>query len=203
MTARHPLVTALDITGTFVFAIEGARAAIAGGLDLFGVLVLAFATALGGGIIRDVLIGLTPPSALRDWRYAALALAGGVLTFLLRGWIASLPPFAFIVLDAAGLALFAVAGTERALEFAIPPFIAPLLGTITAVGGGVVRDVLLTHIPAVLRVDIYASAALAGAVALVIARQCRLGRIPAAWAGFTVCFSLRLVSVALHWHLPV
>lgn len=204
MAARtNPFVTALDIAGTFVFAIEGARAAIAGRLDLFGVLVLAFATALGGGIIRDVLIGFTPPSALRDWRYPALALAGGALTFLLRGWIAELPPFAFIVLDASGLALFAVAGTELALEHKIPPFIAPLLGTITAVGGGVVRDVLLTHVPAVLRVDIYASAALAGAGVLVIARRCRLSRATAACAGFAVCFLLRLVSVALHWHLPV
>ena len=186
-----------------MFAIEGARAAIAGRLDLFGVLVLAFATALGGGIIRDVLTGFTPPAALRDWRYAALALAGGGLTFLLRGWVGQLPPFAFIVLDAAGLALFAVAGTELALERGLPAFIAPLLGTITAVGGGVVRDVLLTHVPAVLRVDIYASAALAGAAVLVIARQCRAGRATAAWAGFSMCFALRLVSVALHWHLPV
>jgi uncharacterized membrane protein YeiH len=204
MTARtHPFVTVLDITGTFVFAIEGARAAIAGRLDLFGVLVLGFATALGGGIIRDVLIGFTPPSALRDWRYAALALAGGALTFLLRGWIADLPLFAFTVLDAAGLAIFAVAGTELAQDHKIPPFIAPFLGTITAVGGGMVRDVLLTHVPAVLRMDIYASAALAGAVVLVIARQCRLSRGTAAWAGFATCFLLRLVSVALHWHLPV
>jgi uncharacterized membrane protein YeiH len=203
MARAHAFVTVLDITGTFVFAIEGARAGMAGRLDLLGVLVLAFATALGGGIIRDVLIGFTPPSALRDWRYPALALAGGALTFVFRGWIAQAPPFAFIVLDAAGLALFAVAGTQRALDCKIPPFIAPLLGTITAVGGGVVRDVLLTQVPAVLRVDIYATAALAGAGVMVITTQCRLGRTTAACAGFAVCFVLRLVSVALHWHLPV
>jgi uncharacterized membrane protein YeiH len=197
-----PFVTALDIAGTAIFAIEGALAAMAGHLDLFGVLVLAFATALGGGIIRDVLIGFTPPAALRDWRYAALALAGGLLTFVLHGWIIRLPPLALIGLDAAGLALFAVAGTEKALAHNIPPFIAPWLGTITAVGGGVVRDVLLNHIPAVLRVDIYATAALAGAATLVIARYCKLPASTAAFAGFAVCFLLRLVSWTLHWQLP-
>jgi uncharacterized membrane protein YeiH len=203
MTARpNRFVTALDIAGTCVFAIEGALAAIAGRLDLFGVLVLAFATALGGGI-RDVLLGATPPAALRDWRYPALALAGGGLTFLLRGGVEQVPAFALVGLDAAGLALFAVAGTQKALECRIPPFIAPFLGTITAVGGGVVRDVLLNHIPAVLRVDIYATAALAGAATLVLAQRCGAGRSTAALAGFVVCVLLRLVSVALHWHLPV
>jgi uncharacterized membrane protein YeiH len=187
----------------FVFAIEGALAAIGGRLDLFGVLILAFTTALGGGIIRDVLLGAVPPAALRDWRYPALALAGGALTFLLRGGIEQVPAFALIGLDAAGLSLFAVAGTEKALEYRIPAFFAPFLGTITAVGGGVVRDVLLNHIPAVLRVDIYATAALAGAATLVLARRCGAGRSTAALAGFAVCVLLRLVSVALHWHLPV
>jgi uncharacterized membrane protein YeiH len=204
MNARPALlVTTLDIAGICVFAIEGALAAMAGHFDLFGVLVLAFCTALGGGIIRDVLLGATPPAALRDWRYPALAFCAGLLSFLFRAQADQLPGFALTALDAAGLALFAVAGTEKALDYAIPPFIAPLLGVITAVGGGVVRDLFLTHVPVVLRTDIYATAALAGAAVLVALRRSRVPPVPSALAGFAVCFLLRMLSVALHWHLPV
>jgi uncharacterized membrane protein YeiH len=198
-----PLVTGLDIAGTFVFAIEGARAAIFGRLDLLGVLVLGFITALGGGILRDLLLGAAPPAALRDWRYPALALAGAALVFLFWHALAAVPPFAITALDAAGLSLFAVAGTEKALDYKIQPVIAPFLGTITAAGGGVMRDVLLNQVPAVLRADIYATAALAGGAALVLARQARLSPGQAALAGFAVCFLLRLAAVRLHWHLPV
>jgi uncharacterized membrane protein YeiH len=169
---------------------------------LLGVLVLAFATALGGGVIRDVLIGSVPPSALRDWRYPAVAFVAGGATFVAYGAVLAVPPDLIIGLDAAGLGLFAVAGTEKALQFGIQPFIAVLLGTITGVGGGTVRDVLLAQIPGVLRVDVYATAALAGSAILVIARQ--LGW-PPAWAatlGGTVCFILRMLAVWQHWNLP-
>ena len=200
---QNPLILALDVTGTFVFAIEGAVAAIQAGLDLLGVMVLAFCTALGGGVIRDVLIGATPPAALRDWRYPALAFTGAALTFLSYGIVLETPGMALAGLDAAGLALFAVAGTEKALEYKIPAPIAALMGTITAVGGGTLRDVLLTRIPAVLRVDIYASAALFGAAVLVLLRRLGLPAKPAAFCGFLACFLLRMLSVRLHWHLPV
>ena len=199
---QNPLVIMLDITGTFIFAIEGALAAIQAHLDLLGILVLAFSTALGGGVIRDVLIGAAPPNALRDWRYAALAFAGGTLTFLFYRQIVLIPPMALLGLDAAGLALFAVAGTEKSLEMGISPLIATLMGTVTAVGGGTVRDVLLTHIPAVLRTDIYATAALFGSLVLVILRKLGLRPKPAAFFGFLACFLLRIVSIRLHWHLP-
>jgi uncharacterized membrane protein YeiH len=200
---QNRFILALDITGTFVFAIEGALAAIHAGLDLLGVMVLAVCTALGGGIIRDVLIGAAPPSALRDWRYPGLAFAGAALTFIFYPIFAAVPPLPLIALDAAGLALFAVAGTEKALECKIPPLNAALMGTVTAVGGGTVRDMLLTHIPAVLRVDIYATAALAGAALLVLLRRLGLPAKPAAFCGFMACFALRIVSVLMHWHLPV
>ena len=199
---QNPLVLALDVTGTFIFAIEGALAAIQAHLDLLGVMVLAFATALGGGIIRDLLIGAAPPSALRDWRYAALAFAGGGLTFLFYSLVLRVPHIALVGLDAVGLSLFAVAGTEKALEYKIPPFIATLMGTITGVGGGTVRDVLLTHVPAVLRVDIYATAALFGSIVLVILRGLGFGPKPAALYGFLACYVLRMLSVTLHWQLP-
>jgi uncharacterized membrane protein YeiH len=196
------LLLALDLAGTFVFAIEGAMAAIVAQLDLLGVLVLAFATALCGGIARDVLIGAAPPQALRDGRYAVTAFAGGALAFAAYRFIRNIPPAILLDLDAAGLTLFAVAGTEKALAFRLPGLIAVLMGGITAVGGGTLRDLLLTRIPAVLRVDVYATAALAGSAAIVIAR--RLGARPA-WAallGGAICLGLRLMAIAYHWNLP-
>ena len=196
------LVFLADIAGTLLFAAEGAMTAIRGGLDLLGVLVLAFITALGGGVIRDVLIGAIPPAALRDWRYPAMAFAAGGVTFAAYGAARSLPPGPITALDAAGLSLFAVAGAEKALQFRIQPFIAVMLGTVTSVGGGTVRDVLLAQIPAVLRVDVYATAALLGAAVLVASRQ--LG-MPPAWAatlGGTACFVLRMLAVRFHWSLP-
>jgi uncharacterized membrane protein YeiH len=199
----NPFIVTLDITGTFIFAIEGALAAIQAQLDLLGILVLAFCTALGGGVIRDVLLGASPPSALQNWRYPALAFAGGALTFVFHPLITAAPHSAITALDATGLALFAVAGTEKALEFKIPALIAICMGAITATGGGAVRDILLTHTPAILRTDIYATAALFGGLILVLARQLGLGAKPAAFCGFAACFTLRMLSLHLHWHLPV
>jgi uncharacterized membrane protein YeiH len=200
------IVHAADIIGTFVFAIEGALAAMRGGLDVFGVLVLSFVTALGGGIIRDLLLGATTPRAFADWRYPVTAFLAGGIAFVGYEIVHLIPPGLLITLDAAGLSLFAVAGTEKALEYGIHPFIAPLLGTITAVGGGTIRDVLLNTVPSVLRVDVYATAALAGSIVLVIASRLTTSRntprAGAAIAGGVVCFALRMLSVALNWQLP-
>jgi len=199
---RRQVVLAADLAGTVVFAIEGATAAIHAGLDLLGVVVLSFIVALGGGIVRDLLIGATPPSAIKDWRYPALAFIAGLATFLLHAQVDALPPRLLSTLDAAGLALFAVAGAEKALDFQIPPFIATLMGAITGCGGGVVRDILLTRVPMVLVANIYASAALVGAAVLVICR--RLGWPPAlaACLGGVACFALRVAAVQFNWQLP-
>jgi uncharacterized membrane protein YeiH len=199
---RDRLILAADLGGTFVFAVEGALAAIQNQLDLLGVMVLSFITALGGGIIRDVLIGATPPMAIRDTRYPAVALAGGLLTFLLYAYVARVPTDLIIRLDAAGLALFAIAGTQKALAFGIHPMIAAALGTITAVGGGATRDVLLTQVPGILRVDIYATAALAGSLVMVASRRLGLPVWAGSLLGGAVCVALRLVSVARNWNLP-
>jgi uncharacterized membrane protein YeiH len=196
------LILIADLGGTFVFAVEGALAAIAGQLDLLGVLVVSFVTALGGGIIRDVLIGATPPIAIRDGRYPLVALAGGGLTFLFYAFVSSVPVPLIIRLDAAGLALFAVAGTQKALAFGIRPLIAAALGTVTAVGGGMARDVLLTKIPAILRVDVYATAALAGSLTMIAARRLGLPVWAGSLLGFVVCVALRLVAVSRSWNLP-
>jgi uncharacterized membrane protein YeiH len=200
--ASNNLLTLLDLAGTLVFAIEGAMIAIEGNLDLLGVLVLAFATALGGGMARDVLIGATPPEALRDWRYPSMALIGGLLAFTAHQLVQAVPNMVIIDLDAAGLALFAVAGTEKTLRLKLPAFVAILMGAITAVGGGVVRDVLLTHVPAVLRIDVYATAALAGSASMVAGRWASMSPRATAAIGIVVCFGLRIVSVWQHWNLP-
>jgi uncharacterized membrane protein YeiH len=193
----------VDLAGTLLFAIEGASAAITGKLDLLGLMVLAFATALGGGIIRDVLLGATPPNALRDWRYPAIAFVGAAVVFFFHQFVQEIPAQLLMVLDAAGLALFAVSGTEKAMLREMPPLVAVLLGGITGVGGGTIRDVLLARVPNVLHADVYATAALAGAATMVLCRRLRLTDTQSAFVGGVVCFVLRVVSVWLHWKLPV
>jgi uncharacterized membrane protein YeiH len=196
------LLLALDLAGILLFGIEGAMAAIRGGLDFLGLMVLAFATALAGGIIRDLLIGAVPPESLRDWRYAITAFAGGAIVFFLHRFVQVIPAPVIIALDAAGLSLFAVAGTEKALEYDMHPFIAILMGGITGAGGGTVRDLLLAQVPTVLRADVYATAALAGATVMVLGRRLRIPPVWDALLGGMVCFSLRMISVWNHWSLP-
>jgi uncharacterized membrane protein YeiH len=202
---RHAdtLLFTADIAGTILFAIEGATAGLGGHLDAFGVLSLAFVTALGGGIIRDLLIGAAPPASLRDWRYPAAAFSGGALVLLLRHFVTGISPSTLAALDAAGLSLFAVAGTRKALDYDIQPFIAILMGVVTGVGGGVVRDLCLAQVPAVLRVEIYATAALVGSACLVAALKLRVPPAWAAVAGGSACFLLRMISVWRHWNLPL
>src|ERR1700751_1574288 len=201
--ARHDrLLSVADIAGTFLFSIEGATAAETRYLDLLGVMVLAFATALAGGIIRDVLIGAVPPQSLRDWRYPTVAFTGAAIVFFLHPLFENLPTRPLIVLDAGALALFAVAGTEKALKYKMHPFVAALLGPITAVGGGTIRDVFLAQIPNVLRADVSATAALIGSAVMIIARRLRMGDTPSALLGGASCFLIRLISVWRHWQLP-
>ncbi len=201
-TTTETLLFAVDLAGTFLFAMEGATAAIRGNLDFFGLMVLAFATALGGGIIRDLLIGAVPPGSIRDWRYGATAFLGGAVVFFLFSFVRRIPVPMITVLDAAGLSLFAVSGAGKALAYEIHPFVAVLMGTITGVGGGTVRDVLLGQIPTVLRAEIYAVAALVGAAVMVIGLRIKNSPTLMTALGGTVCFVLRMVSVWEHWNLP-
>ncbi|MBS1819231.1 MAG: trimeric intracellular cation channel family protein [Acidobacteria bacterium] len=193
---------ALDLAGTFVFALSGAMAGVRRKLDLFGVLVLSFAAANTGGVLRDVLIGAVPPAALESWRYLAVSLLAGVITFYFPSAVkARWNPV--LVFDAAGLALFAVAGTRKALVYGLNPVSATLLGMLTGIGGGMVRDVLLADIPVVLRTDLYAVAALLGAAIVAGADLLHLPSWPAAVAGAALCFALRLVAMNRGWGLPV
>jgi len=196
------LLFAVDLAGTLLFAIEGASAGLAGHLDLLGLMILGFSTALAGGIFRDLLIGAVPPSSLRDWRYAATAFTGAAIVFFLHRYLQEIPSNVIIVLDAAGLSLFAVAGTEKAFVYEMHPLISVLMGAITGVGGGTVRDIFLARVPMILRTDIYATAALAGSAAMVIGRRLGLSPTAAAVLGGVVCFLLRMVSVWRHWNLP-
>jgi uncharacterized membrane protein YeiH len=156
------LLFTLDLIGTFVFALSGAAAGVKNKLDPFGVGVLAFVAGNAGGVTRDLLIGAVPPAAINDWRYVAVSLAAGGVTFLWYRNISRLRPIV-LLLDAAGLGLFAVSGTQKALAFGVNPFVAALLGMLTGIGGGVLRDLLVNEIPVVLRADLYALAALGGA----------------------------------------
>lgn len=195
-------VVALDLAGIFVFAAEGAMTAIDNDLDLLGLMVLAFSTALAGGIIRDVLIGAVPPGALRDWRYATTAFVAAALVFGLYDFVSRIPYSAIVIADAAGLSLFAVAGAAKALNYNMPPFIAILMGGITGVGGGTVRDILLSRVPTVLWSDIYATAALAGAAVMVAGMKLRLPPALMTVLGAVACFALRVIAVWRHWSLP-
>ena len=199
---QDALLLTIDLIGTFVFVVEGALAGIAAGLDVFGLMVLAFVTALGGGTIRDLLIGAIPPNSIRDWRYAATAFAGGGAVFCFHGLIQEVPVHLLITLDAAGLALFAVAGADKAVECGITPLLAVMMGVVTGAGGGTVRDVLLARVPAVLNSDVYAVAALAGAVVMLVLLKAKMPRGLAMSLGAAVCFAVRMVAVWQHWNLP-
>jgi uncharacterized membrane protein YeiH len=198
-----PFLRAVDLTGTFVLAIQGASIAAVRGLDLLGVLVVSLVSAMGGGIIRDVLIGAQPPEALRNWVMLTIALSGGLLTFLGWHYVSEIPEGLLLCIDAAGLSLLAVAGTEKALEYGLKGPVAVMMGGISGVGGGTVRDVLLNQIPAVLRVDFIASSALIGAAVLVVARHFGMRAGWAAVLAGITCAALRLASAIFHWHLPV
>jgi uncharacterized membrane protein YeiH len=196
------LLFAADIAGTLVFAVEGAMAAVNGNLDFIGIVVLAFCTALGGGLIRDILLGALPPAALRDWRYPTIPIVAALLVFFLHRYVRAIPVQTIQVLDAAGLALFAVAGTIKARLHKMNALVAVMLGTITAVGGGTMRDVLLNQVPNVLRIEIYATAALVGSACMIAARKIRLSSNAAAAIGALVCFLLRILGLWRHWNLP-
>jgi uncharacterized membrane protein YeiH len=201
MIDTRTFVQALDLAGTFVFAISGAVAAVNRRLDVFGILVLSFVAGTFGGVGRDLLIGAVPPAALIDGRYLLMSVLAGLVTFF---WYAGVDRLRSPVLlfDAAGLSLFAVSGAQKAIDFGLSPPMAALLGMVTGIGGGMTRDVLLAEIPQVLRSDLYAVAALAGASVVVVGDACGLPYGISAVAGAASCFVLRFMAIKHRWHLP-
>jgi uncharacterized membrane protein YeiH len=198
----NTLLLVLDLLGTFVFALSGATAGVGRRLDLFGVLVLSFVAGNFGGITRDLMIGAVPPAAIVDWRYLAVSLVAGAVTFYWFPVIDRLRS-SVLVFDAAGLALFAASGAQKALAFGLNPVMAALLGMLTGIGGGMVRDVLVAEIPTVLRADLYAVAALAGAAVVVIGNLLNLSSIAATIIGAALCFGLRVMAIERGWGLPI
>ncbi|BEL11951.1 TRIC cation channel family protein [Actinoplanes sichuanensis] len=201
MTGGYPLLVA-DLIGVAVFAASGASAGVAKRLDLFGVAFVGFAAALGGGILRDLVIGAAPPLAFADWRYAVTAVAASIAAFWLHPALHRVRR-TVLALDAAGLGLFTVTGTVKAIEAGVPAVGACLVGMLTAIGGGLTRDLLTGEIPVVLQREIYAVVALGGAVLVtVLHRVGQTGVIPLAIAAATMT-GVRLIALRRRWSAPV
>ena len=192
------LLLALDLLGVAVFAVSGASLAVEKRLDLFGVLVLSVVTALGGGLLRDVLLGATPPAALDDGRYLVVCVVTGLLVFAGARHVSRVqrPVRLF---DAAGLGLFVAAGTTKALDAGLGAAPAIALGCLTGIGGGIARDVLVGEVPVVLRRELYAVPALLGA-SVVVAGD---GAAWAAYTGAALVIVVRVLGIWRDWHFPV
>jgi uncharacterized membrane protein YeiH len=195
------LILALNLAGTFIFGLSGGLAAVRARLDLFGIVVLSAVVGLAGGITRDLLIG-TPPATFRDWRYLAAAAAAGLVCFFARPALERIQR-SVLVFDAVGLGLFCVTGATKALDFGIGPVPAVLLGAITGIGGGILRDVLLRQIPTVLRHDLYAIPALLGAAVLVAAQKSGSTSPVFPVLGAAVCVGVRLVGLKYGVNVPI
>ncbi|MEL7601480.1 MAG: trimeric intracellular cation channel family protein [Proteiniphilum sp.] len=203
MGELHTFYYLLDLAGTFAFAISGATAARERRLDLFGICAVAFTVACGGGITRDLCIGAIPPAGLTNWYYLATAMFAAIMTIWLYPIVKKIKR-PVILFDAAGLALFAVTGAQKSLAFGHNAEVAILLGIVTAVGGGILRDVLLNRVPVVLEREIYASAALLGALIVVLGAL--FNWLTNDWISIIaiiVAFSLRMLALRYHWNLPI
>lgn len=202
MDKLHWLYNLLDLGGTFAFAISGAAAAKQRNLDLFGICAIAFTVACGGGIIRDLCIGVTPPAGLSDWHYLASAIVATGMTIGLYPVVQRIYQ-PVLLFDALGMALFAITGAQKTLAFGHNGEVAILLGITTAVGGGVLRDILLNRVPVILAKEIYASAALVGAGIVVLGHY--VNGHSDDWfsiIALITCFGLRILALRFHWNLP-
>jgi uncharacterized membrane protein YeiH len=187
-----PFLVALDLLGTFVFALSGAAAGVKSKLDLFGLMVLAFATGNAGGITRDLLIGAVPPAGIRDWRYLGVSVLAGLVMFWRYPKI-NVQRRPVLLFDGAGLALFAVTGTQKALAAGLNPVMAAIMGMLTGIGGGMLRDVLVNETPT----------ALAAGVVVVVGHVLNYPSFAFMIAGALLCFWLRVMAIFHGWHLPI
>src|SRR5690349_10218776 len=202
MATQSPLLLVLDLIGTFVFGLNGALTAVrTARLDIVGVVTLGVITAVGGGIIRDVLIGAIPPATFRDWRYLALATCGALIAFVASRRLVRLE-MPIVVLDAVGLSVFAVMGTAKARLYGLETGPAILLGVVTAVGGGTLRDTLVGEVPSVLRSDLYAIPALVAAAITLVLVELRIYGLATALGAAAVCFVIRMLGVRYGLRAP-
>jgi len=195
------LLLVLDIVGIAVFASSGALVGVEKKLDLFGVVFLAVGTGLGGGFMRDALLGATPAAALTDWRYITTPLVVGLVVFYVHPAVTKFARVLLLV-DAAGLGLFAVAGARKAIDFGVGPVGACGVGMLTAIGGGIIRDVLVREIPTVLHREIYATAALAATLLVVIGDRLKFDDVAVSIVAVAVAFGVRVVSRWRKWSAP-
>lgn len=196
------LITIIDWVGTFAFSLSGGLLGVKKKFDLFGVLFLSFVVAVVGGIMRDLLIGAVPPVALQEIHYLLIALGGGIVTFYFYPNVTSLRR-QILFLDAVGLGMFAVLGAQKALDYGINPLMAVIVGMLTGIGGGMTRDVLAGDVPAVLRADIYAVAAMAAAGVVSLGS---ILAVPAPWSmlvGAALCILVRVFAINRGWKAPV
>jgi uncharacterized membrane protein YeiH len=197
----HLIYTVTDLLGTFAFGVSGAVAARQQRLDLFGIITITFIVACGGGILRDLCLGALPPSGLSSWRYL-------VVSLIAAAWVVCAYPMVcrmrspVQLFDSIGLGLFAVAGAKKALAFNAGAEVAIVLGMVSAVGGGVLRDILLSRVPCILQREIYASAALAGAGVEVLLNCGGVNSVTASWLTAAGCTALRMASLRYGWQLP-
>jgi uncharacterized membrane protein YeiH len=202
MPADSPLLLVLELVGIFVFALSGGLVAVRKHLDIFGVLVLAGTTGLGGGFLRDVLIDATPPAALADWRYLLVPVAAGLTTFRFHPTLGRMERLVNIF-DAAGLGLFCVTGALKALDHGLGPVPAALMGMVTGIGGGMARDLLAGRVPVVFSSELYATPALAGAAWAVLAQRQGWDVWVVALPGVALCFGWRVLAIMRNWRAPV
>lgn len=194
------LLLVLNLIGTFAFGLSGGLEGVRARLDVFGVVVLAVVVGLVGGITRDVLIGI-PPQTIRDWRYLAVAGGAGVVTVIAHPVLQRLER-PILILDAGGLALFCVTGAATALDHRLPAVTAVVLGTITGIGGGVLRDLLVRQIPVVLRTGLYAIPALVGAAIVAAGYDGGVHNTALPIIGAAVCFLIRLAGIHFDLNMP-
>jgi len=196
------VIAVLDFVGIVVFALSGAIVGVRRDLDVFGVLVLAFVTAVSGGIMRDVLIGVVPPNSIASWHPLALCVVSGLLAIRFQALIGRLR-FPVQLFDAAGLGVFTVAGTQEALTHGLTPLMAAVLGMVSGIGGGMVRDVLTARTPIVLTSEIYAVAALAAGAVVALGELAGLPAATTALPSIGLCFFLRMMAIYRGWTLPL
>lgn len=192
----------LDWVGTIAFALSGGLLGVRKQFDLFGVLFLSFVVAVAGGVMRDVFIGALPPAAILEIHYFLIAVGAGLVTFYWYPRVASMQ-HQILLFDAVGLGLFAVIGTQKAIEHGINPLMAALMGMLSGIGGGMTRDVLAGEIPFVLRSDLYAIAALAGGAIVSLGWAAQVPALYSMLAGALFCIVLRLMAIYRGWRAPV
>jgi uncharacterized membrane protein YeiH len=192
--------TIIEVLGTVAFTISGAFSAMQKRLDLFGVLIIAFVTAVGGGTLRDVLTGDTPVSWMRDIHTPVIILATAIITVLFKKLVKNFKVTLFLF-DTLGLGLFTIVGIQKGLDIGLDPGICIALGTITGCFGGVLRDILLNHIPVLFHKEVYATACIAGGLAYVTALN-SIGRDIAEIIAIVIICSIRILAVRRNWRLP-